>query len=71
MKISPRMPTAHTYLAKCWNLLECHLCDLFHVLALGPFENVEEGCAADGGDAHEEAEFARVLAVQSVKMFQK
>ena len=34
-------------------------------LALDPFDEVEERCAADGRDAHEERKFASVLAVRS------
>ena len=34
-----------------------------HALALDPLDAVKQCCAADCGNAHEEAEFARVLAV--------
>lgn len=36
-----------------------------HVLAFDPLDAIEEGCSADGGNAHEEAKFASVLAVHA------
>ena len=36
-----------------------------HALALDPLDAIEECCATDGGDTHEEAEFASVLAVHT------
>ena len=48
-----------------FRILESHLGDLLDVLALGPLEHVEQCCTAHGWDAHEEAEFARVLAVHA------
>ena len=36
-----------------------------HALALDPLDAIEECCTADGGDTHEEAEFAGVLAVHT------
>lgn len=40
-------------------------CHIGRVLALEPLDTIEEGCATHGGDAHEETEFARVLAVHA------
>lgn len=36
-----------------------------HCLALDPLDAIEEGCTANGRNAHEETEFARVLAVHA------
>ena len=36
-----------------------------HALAFDPLDAIEECCTADGGDTHEEAEFAGVLAVHA------
>ena len=36
-----------------------------HALALDPLDAIEECCTADGGNAHEEAEFACVLAIHA------
>ena len=36
-----------------------------HALALNPLDAIEEGCAANGRNAHEETEFAGVLAVHA------
>ncbi len=36
-----------------------------HALAFNPLDAIEECCTADGGDTHEEAEFAGVLAVHA------
>lgn len=42
-------------------------CHVGWALAFEPLDYVEEGSATHGGDAHEEAEFARVLAVYAQK----
>lgn len=40
-------------------------CNGFGILALDPLDAIQEGGATDGGNAHEEAEFAGVLAIDA------
>ena len=48
-----------------FGVFQGHLGDLLDVLAFCPLDDVEESCATHGGDAHEETEFAGVLAVHA------